>query len=351
MAYEVYRALGLARIGIGSVVAEEFMRSRTDIIGDGFIWLRKRAEGCAWRWKCYLSLLRAYQECGRFCRRIRNGSCDTHGVCLRFFSEKRNFGDALNVDLMRWLGVSHVQATEDSANLVCIGSLLDEFLVTDWQRLRYVRELHVFGSGFMYPKESTSEQFNRPVVIHGLRGKLSLSRCEEICGRQLSDVVLGDPGLLVSDIFPLEREKVHDVGVICHYNDIHAEALSNLRLDGLKVVMIDVHIPTVEFARLVAGCRFVLSSALHGLICADAYGVPNRHVLLSGRVEGGEYKFRDYYSVFASSGYFPIDLREREITAADVLGWMEEPVVKWEEIRRVQSELKRLMARIGEHVG
>jgi hypothetical protein len=42
----------------------------------------------------------------------------------------------------------------------------------------------------------------------------------------------------------------------------------------------------------------VLSSSLHGLIAADALGVPNAWIGLSDALRGGDFKFRDYYGVF-----------------------------------------------------
>lgn len=323
------------------------MRISTEWIGDAFIWLRIRSVGHPCRWACYLALLRAYQECSRFARRIRDGfKRGEKGVCLKYFTGQKNFGDMLNVDLMNWLGIAYSHATDDSANLLCIGSLMDELLVTDWQLLRYSRAVHVFGAGFMHDRESSIEKFNRPVALHGLRGKLSLARCETICGHVLDNVVLGDPGLLVNEIFPRAQEQLYDVGVICHYNDFHSEALKNLQLPGLTVRMIDVHSSTADFARQVSACKLILSSALHGLICADAYGVPNRHIVLSWRVEGAGYKFRDYYSVFPSAQYEPIDLRTRTVTVDDARIWMMTPVVPAAEVAEVQWRLRKLMSRI-----
>ena len=48
----------------------------------------------------------------------------------------------------------------------------------------------------------------------------------------------------------------------------------------------------------ICSCRAVVSSSLHGLVCADAYGIPNVW-LDEFALEEGHFKFRDY---FASQG-------------------------------------------------
>jgi pyruvyltransferase len=39
----------------------------------------------------------------------------------------------------------------------------------------------------------------------------------------------------------------------------------------------------------------IASSSLHGLILADAYGIPNVWMCLNKDTGGGEFKFKDYY--------------------------------------------------------
>ena len=57
---------------------------------------------------------------------------------------------------------------------------------------------------------------------------------------------------------------------------------------------------------------------MHGLIAADALGIPNARIRVADRITGGDYKFRDYYSVF---GVDPPTLSRDELwhlTAADL---------------------------------
>jgi hypothetical protein len=43
-------------------------------------------------------------------------------------------------------------------------------------------------------------------------------------------------------------------------------------------------------------CSFVLSSTLQGIIFSSSYGIiPNAHMSLSNRIQGGEHKFKDYF--------------------------------------------------------
>jgi hypothetical protein len=59
-------------------------------------------------------------------------------------------------------------------------------------------------------------------------------------------------------------------------------------------VVIPVTIDPLESLRMIAGCEFIASSSLHGLIAADALGIPNWRLSFSAGITGGDYKFRDY---------------------------------------------------------
>ena len=215
-----------------------------------------------------------------------------------------NFGDQLNVDLLKYLNHPMSNTSYEWADVICIGSLLGYYLGN--KKTNY-RPLHVFGSGFIAPPRTEKERFCRDMRFHAIRGKLSKNRCELMTGQSLANIPLGDPGLLIKDIFStIKKEKKYDVGIILHEVDKSSPLLDNIKLKNCTIF--DTSLPPEEFVKRTSECEFILSSALHGIICADSLGVPNQHIILSDRV--GTYKFQDYYSIFDKFAYEPKNLND-----------------------------------------
>ena len=69
-------------------------------------------------------------------------------------------------------------------------------------------------------------------------------------------------------------------------------------MESLGFQIIDVCSGTEKFVDEILECENIISSSLHGLIAADAYGIPNARVNVSNKLIGGDFKFKDYcYSV------------------------------------------------------
>jgi pyruvyltransferase len=105
--------------------------------------------------------------------------------------------------------------------------------------------------------------------------------------------VYGDPALLLPMFFNPKVEKRFAVGLIPHYADKGHPWLERQRRDP-QVRIIDVQGGIQQFVAEVKACELIVSSSLHGLICADAYGIPNAWVMFSELILGGAFKFRDY---------------------------------------------------------
>lgn len=256
---------------------------------------------------------------------------------LYYFRACPNFGDLPAVDLMKFFKVSFCYQPYKDANFVSVGSHLDSYLNAAFQR---TKPLYVWGTGFMFSPQTDNESFNRPVNICALRGKLSLRRCENILHRKLDDVALGDPGLLIRKLpFRLAKHKKYDVGIVCHMVDKNSDYLKNIKLNRLSYCCIDIQESVDEFVWHISQCNFVLSSSLHGLICADSLSVPNRHILLSDLVAGSNYKFKDYYSVFTCPYIEPIDLRLVQIDDNDIDNMRKQYAVKSSEVDQICTNL------------
>jgi len=62
---------------------------------------------------------------------------------------------------------------------------------------------------------------------------------------------------------------------------------------------LNVHADPEQFLRAMADCGAVISSSLHGLIFAEALGIPNLWVTASNEIAGGPFKFDDWFSTTA----------------------------------------------------
>lgn len=128
--------------------------------------------------------------------------------------------------------------------------------------------------------------------------------------------VYGDPGLLVPRVFwPELPEQKTPVGIVPHYIDF--ERVVAVATPGVCVIS-PLHADVEVVIREIVSCERIVSSSLHGLILAHAYGIPARWALFSDGVQGDGFKFRDYFAS-ADTEQDPLDLREARWTRDDLL--------------------------------
>jgi hypothetical protein len=121
---------------------------------------------------------------------------------------------------------------------------------------------------------------------------------------------MGDPALLLDRVTP-STAKARRWGVIVHPEDGDYAMVRTMLNETPNSMAINLGTEDViGTAREIASCDFIMSSSLHGLIAADALGVPS--VWMHLRDIGGHWKFYDY---FASVGRVE---RAPVLTAADL---------------------------------
>ena len=211
-----------------------------------------------------------------------------------------NWGDALNRYLIpKVSGKEIVYCTEYfntglNPTLCAIGSILDK---------NRIRNLYVWGTGLMSPDSIIPVL---PKKIFAVRGRLTQKRLTSLNVR--CPDVFGDPAIILPRFYqPPRTEKKYKLGVVPHYVDKTVESINPL-LSSSEVCVIDIESGIEEFVNKICECEVIASSSLHGLIAADAYGIPRVWLKLSDKISGGEFKFQDYFSTTDIKDITPLTL-------------------------------------------
>lgn len=103
-----------------------------------------------------------------------------------------------------------------------------------------------------------------------------------------------DPALFLPKLYtPKKILLLNDkIGILPHISNYKYYKNKNLNLE--KYYLIN---PTDKFTNVldyIFSCKYIISSSLHGLICADAYNIPNIW-LDEYELSEGDFKFKDYF--------------------------------------------------------
>lgn len=205
-----------------------------------------------------------------------------------------NFGDFITPELVKHYGAEPVYTRAESAALISTGSILD--MTPD------SFSGCILGSGFIL--EETNKTFPNAHVA-SVRGELTKGKLN------LKDVVLGDPGLLLGELYEA-KDTTSTVGIIPHYvdkNDIRIKRLGAMHRD---VKIINVQLSPEEVFHEISTCQYILSSSLHGVIAADSLGIRNGWISLSDKVIGNGFKFHDHFSISGTPQCQPYTLTGNE---------------------------------------
>lgn len=216
-----------------------------------------------------------------------------------YYNKVMNVGDFLNVYLVERISgrKPYLVRTPFFSHLLPVGSIMH------FSNRRSV----VWGSGLIKEEDAQFCSYSKVVALRGMLSKKALSSRDG----GLDGVALGDPAVLMPFFYKRpELKKIYRVGVVLHYSERDMDIFKGLVGDG--VTFIDVSQVETGFIDKLCQCEYVISSSLHGLILADAYGIPNKWAVFSDRIIGGRFKFMDYYSTTSSPDEMPCIASTRE---------------------------------------
>lgn len=238
-----------------------------------------------------------------------------------------NFGDLLNPLLLNAYGFIEYAEPDlthrSETDFVLLGSVLQSF--------EEKHRLTVLGCGLLYDLRKT---FTNARIL-ALRGKLTKDRLG-----LTYDVVLGDPGLLISKILPVSASSdsvALPIGIVPHWKHYASPRLDRYRHDP-RFKIINPRCEPEFIVHELNSCSFIIASSLHALIIADAYGIPNKRMTFhDGLRDVADFKYFDYFSAIDRTGKYAEALTPEDIDAFDKENHTDMPYRA--NVLRVQDEL------------
>ena len=192
------------------------------------------------------------------------------------FLRVRNFGDLLGPWIVRRIVETELlgASADPTQRLLTVGSIGEKAVEGDV----------LWGSGLIRDPAETGRHLPRTIDVRAVRGPLTAA-CLRRSGITATSVY-GDPAALVPLLWRDEELGItrRSAGTVMlpHYRSDAVWPRPHLRARGSHLTRI----------RAIASAELVISSSLHGIILAEAYGVPVIPVREPGEPE---FKYRDYF--------------------------------------------------------
>jgi pyruvyltransferase len=193
-----------------------------------------------------------------------------------WLQKDKNFGDILTPYLLDYFNIKYNHTDINVAEIICIGSIA-----------RHAKDnTIVLGSGMI---NSRKEKLNPNANWRFVRGPYTRQQVIKSGGE--CPEIYGDPALLLP-LFCEESIKEYDVGFVPHFVDYN---VVKDQFPNHKVINVVNNNP-LEVAKEITKCRSIISSSLHGIIAAHAYGIPAAWALSINGIKGNNVKFEDHYA-------------------------------------------------------
>ena len=212
-------------------------------------------------------------------------------INLLYFKDRSvngNFGDELSKFITTQLinGDKYELVFNQSniaLNIVCIGSYIH----------MAKNNAFIFGSGVRTPNNIEKGHNYKNLNVCAVRGALTRDFLMKIKNISVPEIY-GDPALLLPKFYkPVIIDNLKDkIGIVPHKTNY--DKYKN-NIDSTKYYLINPTDKWQNVINYICSCKAIISSSLHGLICSDAYNIPNLWLDEYSLAEG-DFKFRDYFS-------------------------------------------------------
>lgn len=223
--------------------------------------------------------------------------------------KRQNWGDDINFFFFEAATGKRVLRCPDSwffrrtglENHLCIGSTLTFYRLDGTV---------VWGAGLINDRQG-HDLLSRPRSIRAVRGPLT--RNWLLAHGVDCPAVYGDPALLLPRFYtPAPRPRTR-FGIVPHVSDWEQAGDVLRRMESWADTKLVAMRDYGDWCRVIddiASCDLVLSSSLHGLIVAEAYGIPALWVEFDTPIPGWEFKFNDFYASIGKAGLAPFRVTE-----------------------------------------
>ena len=198
----------------------------------------------------------------------------------------------------------------------------------------------VLGTGI-----STDDvQLSRKATYVSVRGPLTAGALKASKGPEVT--AFGDPGIVISKIFPVKRNKTNGRGVLVrHFSHSSANLKLPSKVDELSVMMSrpqDIE----DFVHKLNEYDYVITSAMHVMITCHSYGIPCALVTFEGyeeNVHGSGIKYEDYALGAGVEVMNPVVL-QTDLSKTNLKKLTKTIKVSSKKIKEVESHIKQAIA-------
>lgn len=196
-----------------------------------------------------------------------------------------NVGDLVSLVVVRGLaqslGLDDKRPTRQTRKLFAVGSILEQA----------VPGATVWGSGL---RHAILSPHGIPLDVRAVRGPLT--RDALLHAGHACPAIYGDPAILLPRLYRPQSAKARQFLVVPHFMR-EKELLAAHPANTVSTLTSD----WAGFVDAIVAADLVISGSLHGIILAEAYGVPA--ILLASAMDRDRFKYDDYYAGTGRSSY------------------------------------------------